>query len=395
MSRPNASARRAQIASRAATARRANKTRTLGTQRLIDLERRMRRGIEFREIKSEYSINDSAAYDLINRVKRDLKATVTVEGRGDDRIYRSVGGTSISLELPHDQVLPAFFILRDATERLFTPVMSGAHTLNQSIRTQIDATVERQLKALEGRIKLRFIGSRQGNPGVLNALIEAMTQNRTVRVEYLSARAQADAVIAKADQALRAAIAGEPAEAPRSSDGLAAKAPALRHVEPYAIFYARRALYAIVRPLDEEPRKPPARGQKVGEWSHLRTMKLSRIARCVPGDQTFRMPASFTIDKYLEDAWEIIRTDRSPKSTVVVDVAPEYGINIADTMWHITQEHRVIRGGVNRFTFRVRGFDEIRYWLLWLGEGATVVRPKALRDEVRRLATAIAAKYPE
>jgi hypothetical protein len=366
-----------------------------GTERVIDLERRMRDGVSFRTIKSDYGIRPSAAYDLINRVKRDLKATLTVEGRGDDRIYRSVGGTSISLKLEAEQVIPAFLILRDAPERMFSPALSGASHLNNRIRSQIDWGLEEQLKALEGRIKLRFVESKQGNPGVFAAFVAAMTVNSTLRIEYRSAHAQADAVIAKAERELRDAIAGEPAEARPSSDGLAAKAPALRHVEPYAIFYARRALYAIVRPLDEEPRKPLARGQKVGEWSHLRTMKLSRIARCVPGDQTFRMPASFTIDKYLEDAWEIIRTDRSPKSTVVVDVAPEYGINIADTEWHMTQKHQLIRGGVSRFTFKVRGFDEIRYWLLWLGEGATVVRPKALRDEVRRLATAIAAKYPE
>jgi predicted DNA-binding transcriptional regulator YafY len=374
--------------------------RVLGTERLLELERKMREGITFAEIKALYGLNDSAAHALIAKVKRHLKATITVEGRGPHRVFRSVSGTRVSLELPEEQVLPAYFLLRDATERMFAPVMSGAYTLGRRIRANIDSDTERQIARLERRIKLRFIGSRQGNPGIFSAFVNAMARNRTLAIEYQSARSQASAVVALAGKEQRArtaartaAASGQDADAsePHPSDGLAAKAPPLRHVEPYAIFYARRALYAIVRDVN-----PPAVTTALrDQWSDLRTLKLSRIAYCTDGGQHFHMPDDFDIEEYLGDAWEIVRNVRTPRSTVVVDVAPEYGINIGDTMWHATQERRVLANGTHRFTFRVRGHDELRYWILWLGEGATVVQPKSLREEVRRLARAIAAKYAD
>jgi hypothetical protein len=364
--------------------------RLLGTQRLFDLESRMRDGITFAQIKSRYGINDSAAHDLISKVKRDLKATVVVTGRGPNRTFHSKSGSRIALELPEEQVLPAYFLLRDATERMFAPVMSGAYTLGKHIRAHIGDDLDVQIKRLEHRIKLRFIGSRQGNPAVFGTFVRAMTGNRTLRIEYQSARAQAGAVVAKAGADHRAKMLARVGEIlPHPSEGLATRAAPLRHVEPYAVFYARRALYAIVRDVDAKP----TRRRTTDGYSMLRTLKLSRISQCIDGGQTFHMPEDFDIEEYLRDAWEVIRRDDAPRSTVVVDVLPEYAVNISDTLWHVTQERRVMASGVHRFTFRVRGHDELRFWILWLGEGATVVRPKSLREEVRRLAMAIAAKY--
>ena len=365
-------------------------TRLLGVKRLLDLEERMREGISFADIKREYGINDSSAHDLIAKLKRELKATVEVSGRGPHRIYTSIAGTKRSLELPDDQVLPAYFLLRDATERLFAPAMAGAYTLGKRIRTQIDETLESQVKRLESRIKLRFIGSPQGNPAIFSTFVKAMAENKTLLVEYQSAHQASAAVVAKAGADHRARAARQSGEeVPSPSNGLAGKLAPMRHVEPYAVFYARRALYAIVRPIDDS-----AKRQVLSEdWSHLRTFKFSRISRCELGKRSFRMPADFNIEDYLKDAWELVRTPGKARTTVVVDVAPEYAINIADTAWHPTQTREVLANGVHRLTFKVRGHDEMRYWILWLGEGATVVSPKSLRDEVKRLAKAIAAKY--
>lgn len=362
----------------------------LGIERLFDLEARMRRGISFEMIKERYRISDSAAFELIAKLKRELKATLEVSGRGRHRVYRSVGSPHCALDLPHDQVLPAYFLLRDATQRLFAPVMTGAHTLGKQIRTHVGETLESQVKRLESRIKLRFIGSPQGNPAIFSTFVKAMAENKTLLIEYQSAHQASAAVVAKAGADHRARAARQSGEeVPSPSNGLAGKLAPMRHVEPYAVFYARRALYAIVRPIDDSAKRQVLSK----DWSHLRTFKFSRIARCELGTGTFSMPADFNIEEYLKDAWELVRTPGKARSTVVVDVAPEYAINIADTAWHPTQTREVLANGVHRLTFKVRGHDEMRYWILWLGEGATVVRPKSLRDEVKRLAKAIAAKY--
>jgi predicted DNA-binding transcriptional regulator YafY len=59
-------------------------------------------------------------------------------------------------------------------------------------------------------------------------------------------------------------------------------------------------------------------------------------------------------------------------------------------MWHSTQSvdrnddgsMRLTKEGMVRMQFRVRGFNEIKFWVLQLGSFARVVKPEGLRRAV-------------
>ncbi len=135
--------------------------------------------------------------------------------------------------------------------------------------------------------------------------------------------------------------------------------------------------------------------------SSERTIKLNRMHEPKASGTTFRMPAWFSLDEYLDDAWDVVRFGREPKSRVVIDVEPAAAENMIDTEWHHTQSvDRNRDGSVEltpegrvRFSFRVRGFNEIKYWVLSLGSFAHVVQPAALRKAVLTKLELMLAKH--
>jgi proteasome accessory factor B len=137
-------------------------------------------------------------------------------------------------------------------------------------------------------------------------------------------------------------------------------------IEPYGVFFARRSWYLV------------ARKRSAGE---MRLYKLARIKRVEVTSDTFSMPRGWTLDKYLENAWETIHSPQPPVK-VVVDLSPKVAGNMVETMWHPSQTFTTLADGTVRFTARVAGLDEITWWVLGIGSNARVVEPKELRERV-------------
>ena len=96
-----------------------------------------------------------------------------------------------------------------------------------------------------------------------------------------------------------------------------------------------------------------------------------------------------SIDRHLENAWEIMPGTGLP-TKVVIDLDATVAGNMAETQWHPTQQVTPLAGGGARFTARVSGIEEILWWVLGIGSHATVVEPAALRDRVREEVRAMA-----
>jgi predicted DNA-binding transcriptional regulator YafY len=74
---------------------------------------------------------------------------------------------------------------------------------------------------------------------------------------------------------------------------------------------------------------------------------------------------------------------------VVIRFAPEVADYIREKRWHDSQALRELRGGGVELRLRLSSLGEVERWVLsWAGR-ATVVRPSALKEAVRRSAQAI------
>ena len=135
--------------------------------------------------------------------------------------------------------------------------------------------------------------------------------------------------------------------------------------EPYALLFSVRAWYAVGYRSDREA---------------LRTLKLSRFTKCTPTGRGYEIPAGFSVEEHLGNAWGMIRGDT--EYDVELRIAPRFAETFADTQWHRTQDLEWLDDGGVVFRCRVAGLDEITWWVLGLGSQCTVVAPPELRERV-------------
>jgi predicted DNA-binding transcriptional regulator YafY len=146
--------------------------------------------------------------------------------------------------------------------------------------------------------------------------------------------------------------------------------------EPYAVFFAVRAWYAVGRRSDREG---------------LRTLKLNRFAKLAATNRPYDIPSSFSLEDHLGNAWNMINSGAEADVELIFD--PAFAETIAETRWHPTQETEPLPDGSCRFTATVAGLDEIVWWILSMGPHCRVVRPAELARRVRELASATADLY--
>jgi len=242
---------------------------------------------------------------------------------------------------------------------------SGVHRIASSL----GKGVRQKLEQLEGRFAVRLLrAAKPPHPNTFRVVLDCLLENRVMTMEYESPYA-AKKGPAAADAAMGAATAAAAGAGPK------ARKIETVLVEPYGVFFAKRSWYLVGR-------KRPS--------GAMRLYKLARIKRLEATSQHFEMPRGWTIDRHLENAWEIITKDaNAPTVKVVVDLSKDVAGNMLETEWHPTQQVTMRPDGSARFTARVAGFEEIVWWILSIGSNARVVEPKELRDrvhdEIRRM----------
>lgn len=148
---------------------------------------------------------------------------------------------------------------------------------------------------------------------------------------------------------------------------------------PYRLLFSRRSWYVIGR-------SSLHRG--------VRTFNLGRIVNLEPLDQSYRVPRSFSVERYLRNAWHLI-PEPGPDRKVVVRFQPMVAGNVAEVLWHKTQELRFNRDGTLDFSVTVSGLNEISWWILGYGHLAEVLEPVELRQLIGQHAARMHSIYSE
>ena len=144
-------------------------------------------------------------------------------------------------------------------------------------------------------------------------------------------------------------------------------------LSPYRLMFSRRSWYVIGRSaLHKE----------------TRTFNIGRILELLPLDDHYRVPRGFSIDRYLGNAWHLIR-ERGPDCEVRVRFSKMVARNVAEVGWHSTQKLKFNDDGSLDYRVTVSGLNEISWWILGYADQATVLRPAKLRrmiaDRARRM----------
>ena len=149
-------------------------------------------------------------------------------------------------------------------------------------------------------------------------------------------------------------------------------------LKPYALFFNQRAWYVVGHnSLHDE----------------VRTFKLNRFADMQPTTRSYEIPKNFTLNKYLGNAWRMIRGAKRYAVELLFD--PSFAETISDTSWHPTQEFENLPDGSLRFTCTVDGLDEIVWWVLSMGAHCRVIGPPELAKRVESEARKMQGLYAQ
>jgi proteasome accessory factor B len=148
-------------------------------------------------------------------------------------------------------------------------------------------------------------------------------------------------------------------------------------LRPYHLLFCRHSWYVI------------GRSSLHGE---VRTFNLSRISSLKKLTERFAVPKGFSVERHLRNAWQMI-PDRGSDQRVVVRFQPLVARNVAEVIWHKTQEVKYEADGSLIYRARVSGLSEIVWWILGYGDQAEVLQPKKLRRLVAQRAKNMAIMY--
>ena len=354
-------------------------------ERMVELHEALLVGISRREAMRRFGFGHHQSF---NRAVTKCEKTygITVErddstGTGDGATYRAVPKVEASIELPLEHALPSVLVLRQFSEQMLGAAGAGPRGFAKRLQASLKDDVRRQMAHLADRVSLEFNPTRQGCPHAFSTLVQAIASSRTALVDYERGDDGARRV---AQEAAAGAATGMAARIERGAS---------REVEVHGIFFRRRALYAVVRDVDW--RQDPQHRAVPDGINHpaLRTFRLSRVRDVKLTANAFAPIRGFRISDFLADAFDIVRKPKEPLTTATIRITPEFGVRISDTTWHHSQRLTVEPDGTHVLKVTVRGFDELRFWIAWMGEGAEIVDPPEWRQRMIAMIDAMRGRY--
>jgi proteasome accessory factor B len=137
-------------------------------------------------------------------------------------------------------------------------------------------------------------------------------------------------------------------------------------LSPYRLLFSRRSWYVIGRS---------------SLHRSVRTFNVGRIRALEMVDDHYEIPRSFSLERYLGNAWHLV-PEPGPDHRVVIRFQPRVAKNVAEVRWHATQQTAFLSDGSLDYTVTVSGLDEISWWILGYGDQAEVLEPDELRQKI-------------
>lgn len=148
-------------------------------------------------------------------------------------------------------------------------------------------------------------------------------------------------------------------------------------LRPYQLLFSQHSWYVIGRSsLHRE----------------ARTFRVNRISSIAMTNTAYSIPKSFSVEKYLGNAWRIM-PEAGRDQQVHVRFEPLVARNVAEVRWHKTQRTSLRPDGKLDFKVQVSGLHEIAWWILGYGDQAEVLKPAKLRKLVAARIRRMQEKY--
>lgn len=215
------------------------------------------------------------------------------------------------------------------------PFQNAARSAALKIENNLPARLREELRVLANAVHIRLPSVQQVNDqtDTYQALVEALRQRRPVRIQYESFADQ---------QTIQTKLS------------------------PYRLLFHNHSWYVIGRSsIHAEPR----------------TFNVARIREWTLLEEHYKIPAGFSLERYLGNAWRMIR-EPGPDHEVRIRFRQLVAKNVAEVAWHPTQQLAFNDDGTLDFRVQVAGLGEITWWILGYGDQAQVLEPPELRERI-------------
>jgi predicted DNA-binding transcriptional regulator YafY len=122
----------------------------------------------------------------------------------------------------------------------------------------------------------------------------------------------------------------------------------------------------------------------------VRLFAVDRIARLEILDSRFELPRGFDAQALMRASFGVFQGE---PVQVRIRFSKQVAGYVQEKIWHPTQMLESQPDGGLIFSAEVAGIEEIKFWVLKWGAGATVLEPDALRKAVTREAAAMLSNY--
>ncbi|MFP4308553.1 MAG: helix-turn-helix transcriptional regulator [Desulfococcaceae bacterium] len=253
-----------------------------------------------------------------------------------------------------------FTILRDATLPIETLTLTEQLSLIMALR-QLSATGD-YLLTFEG-----FKAARKLAAGLPGPLRDALFEEVVLREGFGCARNVLETLQRAIGENRRVEILYH---RPANSEAQ------IHRVDPYHIFFRRRALY-----------------MEGYSWTEngIRMYRLNRVKEVQLGERGFAIREGYDFGRRHKNAFSVFAGEST--QTVVVRFSPPVRRFIEEALWHHSQQIAEESGGGIRFSVEVAEPREVMWWSFFWGDGAEILSPEWLRAEARETVERMARRY--
>ncbi len=152
-----------------------------------------------------------------------------------------------------------------------------------------------------------------------------------------------------------------------------------RKLNPYAIFFRKNSWYTA---------------GFCHNHQEIRNFNMVRIKKIELTDTEYEMPENFSIKKYLEDTWEVIKYGDT-KVNIKVKFTGLAANIVKDMKRHTNQKIEEVEDGSIIYSVTLEDWEEFSFWIAGYGANAEVLEPDDFREYMIERAKEVLKVYDE
>ena len=236
--------------------------------------------------------------------------------------------------LRRGEVVALFFAEKVLHQYRGTPFETDLETALRKMRDMLPEPISVSAGVIDAGLSLDVGPTYRSDPAVFAAVLEAFSRRCVAAIDYRS---------------------------------LSRDRTTSRRIRPWHVFNHRGDWYLAA--WDDTRRQ-------------VRDFAIHRILRVTQTTDGYEIPADFDYRRYAAGAFAIEKGRRPVE--VAVRFAPRQARWIRERQWHQTARVQDTVDGGCVLHLRVSGLGEVKRWVMQFGAEAEVVKPRGLRDQVKR-----------